>query len=428
MTDTGQEPELLVYLNEELIAEITRTRGKGGGGRLRYFNEGARPLSSSMPSEVRRHGWKILGPWLEGLLPERPELLTQWRREFGIKDRSPLSLLAHVGGEVAGAARFIPPNDVERATQPGELISQNEAQIADALRLSQAAQSSSQGQFERGKFSLAGAQAKIALYMDGTGAWFKPTGNIPTTHIIKPVMPNAPGQELGEHMMMVAARALGLVCAESTVVSFEDIPTIVVKRYDRIRAETGVQRVHQEDFAQALGIPPLRKYQSQNGPGPAQIADHLRAHVPTKYAQQDVERFAQALIFNWLTVGTDAHAKNYSLLLDGSEARLAPLYDLNSIFVLGGSPTAEMSMRIGSAWVAESVRRSDWAQLAVLLRIDEDWVIREILRQAELLPLVLLESMASFPKTDRVDFRTANRLLQGVASWSIEAIHNLTLG
>lgn len=48
--------------------------------------------------------------------------------------------------------------------------------------------------------------------------------------------------------------------------------------------------------------------------------------------EADVERFLKANMFNWLIGGgTDAHAKNYSFLIDaGDEIRLAPLSDLSS--------------------------------------------------------------------------------------------------
>jgi len=36
------------------------------------------------------------------------------------------------------------------------------------------------------------------------------------------------------------------------------------------------------------------------------------------------------LAWNWLIAGTDAHAKNYSLLLAAGQVRLAPLYDVAS--------------------------------------------------------------------------------------------------
>jgi hypothetical protein len=50
--------------------------------------------------------------------------------------------------------------------------------------------------------------------------------------------------------------------------------------------------------------------------------------------------FADALIWNWLIAGTDAHAKNYSVLLAGNDIRLAPLYDMSSALQASLAPDA----------------------------------------------------------------------------------------
>lgn len=46
----------------------------------------------------------------------------------------------------------------------------------------------------------------------------------------------------------------------------DDTPYLLVKRYDRVETEQGIQRLHQEDFCQALGISPEMKYQREGGP------------------------------------------------------------------------------------------------------------------------------------------------------------------
>lgn len=420
MTGPDREPFLLVYLHGRRIAEITRSAGKTG--RLRYVDHDVPPLSTAMSPDVSRHPWKTLGPWVEGLLPERPELLMQWRREFGISDLGPLPLLTHVGEEVAGAARFIRPERLVEALRPGELLPRSEAETAAALRMSLASRVSAPGTPDEGKFSLAGAQAKIALHQDTTGMWFAPIGDLPTTHIIKPVIPGMPGQELVEHMMLSAAGAMGLSSASSSVATFEDVSTVVVRRYDRLRDGDVVRRVHQEDFTQALGVPPSRKYQARGGPGPMQIVDHLRAHVSPAHAQRDVERFVQALIFNWLTLGTDAHAKNYSLLLEGRAARLAPLYDLNSDLAFGGSSHVKLSMWTGRSEYADAVTRSDWTDLAVLSGLDADWVVDEIRRQAELVPVALLDALLRLRDEGVQISGSPIRLVEGAAAWTEVAV------
>lgn len=110
---------------------------------------------------------------------------------------------------------------------------------------------------------------------------------------------------------------------------FKDEIAIVIERYDRQHAGNEIIRVHQEDVCQALGLTPTKKYQNEGGPSPANIVELLRAYSTDRVA--DVDTFVAVIGFNWLIAGTDAHAKNFSLLLSAPHVRLAPLYDVASI-------------------------------------------------------------------------------------------------
>ncbi len=181
---------------------------------------------------------------------------------------------------------------------------------------------------DTGQFSLAGAQPKTALLLEN-GRWGVPSGRMPTTHILKPPTGEFEGHAENEHFCLELARSLQLPVANSEIRRFEDEIAIVIERYDRTRAKGRIVRIHQEDICQAMGLPPTRKYQSDGGPGVREIAELLTTYstAPT----EDTKTFVGAIAFNWIVAGTDAHAKNYALLL-GSESRirLAPLYDLAS--------------------------------------------------------------------------------------------------
>jgi serine/threonine-protein kinase HipA len=88
---------------------------------------------------------------------------------------------------------------------------------------------------------------------------------------------------------------------------------------------------------------------------------------------RDVIRFADALIFNWLIAGTDAHANNFSMLIaGGGRARLAPLYDLASALPypqLVQPRKTKLAMKIGSHYRIQEIRRGDWEKLARELRL-----------------------------------------------------------
>ncbi|HEY0691385.1 MAG TPA: HipA domain-containing protein [Kribbella sp.] len=75
---------------------------------------------------------------------------------------------------------------------------------------------------------------------------------------------------------------------------------------------------------------PAKKYQNEGGPSPSDIAALFRRVMPRSAARDATRAFLDALVWNWVIAGTDAHAKNYSLLLLGNQVRLAPFYDVAS--------------------------------------------------------------------------------------------------
>ncbi|MPY85844.1 MAG: hypothetical protein GEV00_21720 [Actinophytocola sp.] len=174
------------------------------------------------------------------------------------------------------------------------------------------------------------------------------------------------------------------------------------------------QRVHQEDMCQALTVWPNRKYESQGGPGATTIADLI--YRTSSKPEQDARRFAQALVFNWLTCGTDGHARNYSLLLSGEDIRLAPLYDLNSHLAYSDGTGNDLSMGVNGRFRAAGLSVDDWARFATTLRVDPDWLRNEITRQSD----GLLDAMARATKSDdiaRYDSAAVARLLTNTEAW-----------
>jgi serine/threonine-protein kinase HipA len=163
---------------------------------------------------------------------------------------------------------------------------------------------------------------------------------------------------------------------------------IVVERYDRLPPPPGslfVQRIHQEDLCQALGLMPGRKYQEDGGPGIPQIVALLRraSSVP----DTDVDRFLQANIFNWLIGGTDGHAKNYSLLIGaGDEVRLAPLYDLSSQLPYQTLIAQRVAMKVGDHYDIARIGAADWQKLARACALEEERLLTMVTDMARALP------------------------------------------
>lgn len=413
---SAPEDHLLhVVMNGRVVGDVQRSGKKAM--RLLYSTtgRGSTPLSVSMADRAKRHRNNVLEPWLDGLLPDRPETLRQWRRRFRIADDlSAFALLRHVGEDVAGAAQFVRPDRLETVLGGhGTLVPLTDVDIAEMLRRAKADLPVNLDDSATGKFSLAGAQAKIALHRTDQG-WSDPSGSVPSTHIIKPAIPGMSDQDLVEAVTMRTATALGLPAARVAVEEFADERALVVSRYDRVRRADRWLRVHQEDMCQALGEWPGRKYESQGGPGAPRIADLIRRVSSDPDA--DNQRLAQALVFNWLTCGTDAHARNYSLLLSGETARLAPLYDLNSHLAYADGSGTELSMSVDNTFLTTAVTPRSWARAASTLHVDTDWLRTEIDRQARRLPAAIAESAAS-ADIARYDSPTVTRLIDSTIQW-----------
>jgi serine/threonine-protein kinase HipA len=204
-----------------------------------------------------------------------------------------------------------------------------------------------------------------------------PSGALPTTHILKPAVSGFDDQELNEHLCLDAARRAGLIAARTYVGQFGDESAIVVERYDRLELRDEIVRIHQEDFCQALGVLPSLKYQNEGGPGPVEIVSLLRRVMTAREAESSVWRFIDALIWNWVIGGTDAHAKNYSVLLSGDQVRLAPLYDITSALPYDHEKRLRLAMRIGGEYDVYPYRNT-WPKAAHELGVDPDALLDRV--------------------------------------------------
>ncbi|MGH8980815.1 MAG: type II toxin-antitoxin system HipA family toxin [Acidimicrobiales bacterium] len=374
MTDS-----LFVVLDDVVAGTVERRPG----GRLQFdYVEEYRerpeptPLSLSMPAQVRSHPDRTIRPWLWGLLPDNDAVLARWARQFHVSSSSPSSLLStQIGEDCAGAVRFAPPEGPEGIdripARPGGVTWLTEDEIGQRLRDLRDDSTSWLGRSFTGQFSLAGAQAKTALQCKD-GRFGVPSGSAATTHILKPAVAGLDDHDLNEHLCLDAARRAGLVAVRTEITRFGGESAVVVARYDRREVGGQVIRIHQEDLCQALGLPPTLKYQNDGGPGPAAIAKLFRSAMPPKVADDAVWRFADALIWNWLIAGTDAHAKNYSLLLAEDQVRLAPMYDVASALPYAvDERNLRFAMKIGGDYRV-SPFRNIWPKAAQELVLDAD--------------------------------------------------------
>lgn len=315
---------------------------------------GAFPISLTMPLSQRDHAADRVHPWLANLLPEESQLATLARR-LGVARGDTIAILREIGGDTAGALSFgapsvrrdwdwLPLTTLYRTDDPDLAL----ARHFDDLR---------QRPFLIGedgvRLSLAGGQQKSALAVlgpDGRPKLGLPTAGdqlaiprhgAPSTLIVKPDNPNLDGIVENEAYCLALAAAIGIDAAQAGAIGAGDRSALVVARYDRaLRQDGTIRRLHQEDLAQTLAVPPENKYERGTLRGPS-LNDLLTMGGPKAASGQDRglsgaerARLLDQIIFNILVANTDAHAKNYSLLLD-PEPRIAPLYDVSTVLGWG---------------------------------------------------------------------------------------------
>jgi serine/threonine-protein kinase HipA len=380
----------------------------------------ATPVSLSMPLARRTHDDPTVRAFLWGLLPDNEQVLERWARTYQVSARNPFALLRHVGEDCAGAVQLTRQDRVEALLAgDGGVKLVDEEEIAERIRILRR-DPAAWHLSDTGQFSLAGAQAKTALYFDPTTKhWGDPWGAVPTTHILKPAVTGFDDHDLNEHLCLETAHHLGLPAAPSRVASFNGERVIVVERYDRIpRQDATVARVHQEDLCQALGLPPTAKYQNDGGPSPEQIISLLRQEIrPTRAAGDNIGRFVDALAFNWIIAGTDAHAKNYSVLLAGPQVRLAPMYDVASALPYDDMylPKLRMAMRIGGEYRIERISGRHWRRFATENGLDPDATVARIDELAARTPASLAKS-AQAAAVQALGSDLPTRLIEQVAA------------
>lgn len=385
--------ELLILVEGVIMGRVLEKTRQGGTLSFQYDAgwlelKDAFPLSVSVPLSEAPYRQRFIKTFLSNLLPESPAVLEAWEKKYHVSRNNPFGLLKHVGEDCPGAAQFVQPERLAEYQNPGpaqiQWMTLNE--LRERLTLLREDAAAFRLVTDQGRMSLAGVQAKTALYFDGR-RWGVPAGRMPTSHILKPCIAGFDGIVENEHLCQDIAARCGLPAARSFVLDLDE-PVIVVERFDRLPHPDPariLRRVHQEDMCQALSRWPSEKYQENRGPGVEAIAKLLRS-ISTN-ATEDVERFLDANIFNYLIGGTDAHAKNYSLLLGSNQqVRLSPLYDLSTQLPYVDRIPQRLAMKVGRHYDIASITVPDWQSLARHCKLDETQMVDRVRALAEMLP------------------------------------------
>ena len=337
------------------------------------------PLSRQLPLQAEAFSGKEVRAFFSGLLPEA-DSRDRIASILGVSGGNDFAILERIGGDCAGAVSLFPEGTPLPESRVGGLRWLDDSSLASIVeRLPRQPLMAGEAGV---RLSLAGAQTKLPVVMEGASATSKarialPLDGTPSTHILKPEPERFPGLVANEAWCMELAREIGLSAAECQRRVIGRTPCLLVKRYDRMPAADGaIERLHQEDFCQALGFSASRKYQQEGGPSLKDCISLIRewSSVPVI----DIRDFLDAVIFAALTGNADAHSKNFSLLYRGKERRLAPLYD--QVCTLAWPELSKhLSMKIGSAATLAEVSPEHFQQLATAARLS--WpMVRERLQ------------------------------------------------
>jgi serine/threonine-protein kinase HipA len=316
--------DLSIYFEQRLVGTISiSARGPSFNYDRRWIDtRGAFPISTTMPLRTEPVGPETFLPWAANLLPES-EQLRAVGQFLGMAPSDVIGLLSAIGRDTAGALSIGKPGGTSSIYW--RLVEKSE----DLERIIEELPNKPFLVGDEGvSMSLAGVQSKLAVAVDDAGRIGVPLEGSPSTHILKPDAERLWGGVQNEAFCLTLAKRLGIPTPHVTTGKAGKRTYLLVNRYDRMAVGGRWRRLHQEDFCQALGKPPSAKYETnQTGIRGPTLNDMFEVTRKLMFPT-DILRLLDMVIFNIIACNTDAHAKNYSIVIKASGISLAPLYDV----------------------------------------------------------------------------------------------------
>ena len=332
-----------------------------------YIRAGLPAISISLP--VREEPYSALATknFFEGLLPDgfARKTVSNW---IHTSENDYIAILKVLGSECLGAIRVYESDD---SIGSYELLS-----IDEVKSIAREGVLKSTEMITNAHLSLTGASGKVGLYYDmDNDRWFKPKGNAPSTHIVKQSHVRLSDIVTNEQLSLLTASELGIEIPESFIINTGNATDkdvlFATKRYDRFISEKSRKingmicplRLHQEDFAQALGIAARDKYETDSNNYLRLVFELIRNHSSNPI--DDQLKLWDIIIFDYLIGNTDNHIKNISLLYteDLKRIRLAPAYDIVSTSIYEGS-SREMAIGIAGERNIDIITRYHFSKAA----------------------------------------------------------------
>ena len=381
MSNKANERRLNVYFRDNLVGDLwldERRRFVFVYDTEWLTRKGAVSLSLSLPLRKDPYTDDAARPFFANLLPES-EIRKMIARQLRISEQNDFAMLQEIGGECAGAVSVLPEGSSPEQKPGYRELDEEELHkvIAELPRRPFLVG-------EKGiRLSLAGAQNKLPVYMEGNRI-FLATENFSSTHILKPPIQGLEETVENEAFCMMLTVSLGLPVPKVTTRRGQD-KLYIVERFDRERDKEGkILRLHQEDFCQALGVLPDQKYESEGGPSLARCFGVLKEKSVSPAADQ--KALLSWVVFNFLVGNADAHAKNLAILFTPKGPRLAPIYDLICSRIYPGL-TDRLAMPIGGENRPDWIQLRHWERFSSEINIKFPLILRTLTEMAGMITL-----------------------------------------
>ena len=367
-------------------------------------DQNSHPLSLSLPLQEDAFGDAVTRAYFNNLLQENDQLERVMLRE-GIERGDIVSLLSHVGADCSGAVSAL-PEDHPPIKRPGSIENDYDALSNEdftdlVLRL---AQGRPLPDGMRDPSAVAGFRRKISLTAlpDNRFALPKVGSGAPTTHILKIPDPEHRHEARHEEFVTDLAYQVGFNVGGCAAGDVEGQEVLLITRFDRIVTEDGIHRVHQEDFAQALGLPAELKYERRGREGRRFDAEAIgRVLAATDQPALVREKFLEMSLFNLLIGNNDNHAKNHALLhVPGQAPMLARFYDLVPVQMVAGF-REDLAFNIGSASLPQQITAPDLEHFCIAIGIPERGAKRILNNSARSVIEAIEQRSADFPREMR---------------------------
>lgn len=339
-------------------------------------NPESHPISISLPLGDLPFSPEVTKSYFEGLLPEgftRKSIA----ESLHIDSEDYISILKELGKECLGAIQII--DEAEHSIEAGY----KELSKSDVKNLASEGSSQAATLIIESHLSLTGASGKTGLYYDAKmDKWYQPLGTAPSNYIVKQSHVRLRNIVVNEQLCLLTAKKLGIEIPESFIIKTEEHKNddadilFATKRFDRYTDDSSKKldnliipyRLHQEDFAQALGIKAGFKYEKKGEHYLKRMFELLRSYSANPI--EDQLKLWRICIFNYLVGNTDNHIKNFSLLYskDLRTVRLAPCYDVISTKVYKNY-LKEMSLSINGQLNRNEITREDFLAEAKLISL-----------------------------------------------------------